>query len=369
MPEVADIFRRYGSDYLQQFGDRLLPSHRRACRDILACRTALMGGHLFQCDKCAHELYSYHSCCNRSCPKCHNNTQNWLDERRGELLPVPYFHVTFTLPHHFHDIAHAHQKTVYGILMKAAADSLIQLAADPHYVGATVGVMAVLHTWGRTLSYHLHVHCLVTAGGLSADRTTWLPARKNFLVPVKALSKIFRAIFLERLGQQLPHITIPYTARRSKWVVYSQPALAGTDKVLEYLGRYLQRIAITNRRILSLDDARITFRYKDTHDSQWKTMTLQAQEFIRRFLQHVLPKGFHKVRYFGLWAPSNRHLLHRLQISLPPQPLTPDDSPPIHRHTENDPPTNEPQQRPCPVCERGVLIRIASVPPAGRSPP
>jgi hypothetical protein len=363
MLEVADVFQRYGPAYLARFGAAMLPSHRRAFRDILACRTPAMGGHLFRCDRCRHEVYSYHSCCNRACPKCRPNDTDWLDARRAELAPVPYFHVTFTLPGGLHDIARAHQKTVYAILMKAAADSLLKLAADPRYVGGTLGVMAVLHTWGRTLTYHPHVHCLVTGGGLSPDRSTWLAARKAFLVPVKALSKIFQALFLKRLRRQLPHLPIPRGVLRRKWVVNCQPAPAGTDKVLRYLGRYVDRVALSNSRLLSIDDGNVRFRYKDTRDSRWKVMRLDADEFIRRFLQHVPPRGFHKVRYYGLWSPANRNALRRLQLLLPPEPES------LHAPPEID--ANDPPARPtpCPHCGQGVLVRVGFIPPAGRSPP
>jgi len=198
--EVADVFRRYGTDYLQKFGERMPASHRRAFKDILRCRTPAMGGHVFECNHCGWLQYSYHSCRNRSCPKCHkSDTQAWLQAREKELLPVPYYHVIITLPHELRAFVRRHQQEAYGLLIKSAADSIIKLASDPHYVGGQVGVMAVLHTWGSNLSYHLHVHCLVTGGGLSSDGRTWMPARDEFLVPFKALSRLFRRIFLKTI--------------------------------------------------------------------------------------------------------------------------------------------------------------------------
>ncbi len=206
-----------------------------------------------------------------------------------------------------------HQKKLYGILMKSAAQSVIKLAADPHYVGGLVGVMSVLHTWSSSLVYHPHAHCLIPAGGISTDKTQWLPARNNYLVPVKALSKIFRGIFTEMVCKELPDIELPTSIWQKDWVVYCKPTVQGVDKVLNYLGRYVHRIAIAKSRILSIDDGKVTFRYNDSKTHQSKIMTLKAHEFIRRFLQHVLPKGVHKIRYYGLWSPANRKHLYKIK--------------------------------------------------------
>ena len=220
MLEVADILRQYGQSYLQAFGNTMLPSQHRAFADILHCRTAVLGGHLYQCDHCGHPQYAYHSCRNRSCPKCHtNDTANWLEDRRRELLNVPYYHVVFTLPEPLRRLVRLHQKKLYGILMKAAARAIIKLAADPHYVGGLIGIMCILHTWSRTLLYHPHVHCLIPAGGISSDRRHWVPARKNYLVPVDALAKIFRGIFVEMVRKQLPQIHLPASLWQKNWVV------------------------------------------------------------------------------------------------------------------------------------------------------
>jgi len=316
MLEVADVFQRYGAEYLRKYAGKMLPGHHRAFQDILSCRTPDMGGQVYSCDHCDHQVYSYHSCKNRSCPKCcGGETELWLEKRRKEMLPVSYFHVVFTIPPELRPYVRSRQKVMYSILMKAAGRSLIKLAEDPHYVGGLIGILAVLHTWSRTLEYHPHVHCLVPAGGVSPDRQ-WLPARKNYLVPVKALSKIFRGMFKQLAAKELPEAQIPETVWTRNWVVYCKASVQGAGKVLNYLGRYVHRIAIANSRILSIDNGKVSFRYQNSRDGKWKIMTLEAMEFIRRFLQHVLPRGIHKVRYYGLWNPSHRNCLRGLQIAL-----------------------------------------------------
>jgi len=366
--EVADVFRRYGTEYLQKFGERMPPSHRRVFKDILRCRTPAMGGHVFECNHCGRLQYSYHSCRNRSCPKCHkSDTQAWLQARQNELLPVPYYHVILTLPHELRAFVRLHQQDLYGLLIKSAADSVIKLAADPHYVGGQVGVMAVLHTWGSNLSYHLHVHCLVTGGGLSPDGQTWMPARDEYLVPVKALSRLFRKIFRRRIERRFKDIHLPKSIWQKDWVVHCKPAVQGTRTVLNYLARYIHRVAITNSRIISIDNGKVTFRYKDSKSGAYiKTMTVSAEEFIRRFLQHALPAGVHKVRYYGLWSPSNRKKLLKMQ-----QALTQSGNDQQERLEEDMDaevsPTSE--ARPCPHCQMGTLIRIGRLPRQGRAPP
>jgi hypothetical protein len=368
MPEMADIFRRYGPEYLHRFGQDMLPSHRRAMQDIQSCRTPALGGHVFSCDHCGHQEYAYHSCRNRNCPKCHaHDTEQWLAARRKELLPVPYFHVVFTLPEELRHLVRSHQKTLYGLLMKAAAESLIKLAADPHYVGGLVGILSVLHTWTPTQVYHPHVHCLVPGGGVD-EGGTWRPARENYLVCVKALSKIFCAKFRDGIAELLPELTVAVGVWKKKWVVYCKPTVQGADQVLAYLGRYVHRIAITNGRILSMDDGNVTFRYKRTQDSTWKTMTLDAYEFIRRFLQHVLPAGVHKVRYFGLWHPSRRRLLRQVQLVLATETSAPMPTP-----AQPKPATSSGEHswegRPCPCCRQGVLIWQRRLRRHERAPP
>jgi hypothetical protein len=365
--EVADVFRRYGNEYLQKFGEKMPPSHRRAFRDILRCRTPAMGGHVFECNHCGRLQYAYHSCRNRSCPKCHkSDTQAWLQAREKELLPVPYYHVILTLPHELRAFVRRYQQEAYGLLIKSAADSVIKLAADPHYVGGKVGVMAVLHTWGSNLSYHLHVHCLVTGGGLSSDGRTWIPARDKFLVHVKALSRLFRKIFRKRIERRFKEIRLPRYVWQKEWVAHSKPTVQGTRTVLNYIARYIHRVAITNSRIISIDNGKVTFRYKDSNGAQIKTMTVSAEEFIRRFLQHVLPAGVHKVRYYGLWSPSKRKKLLEIQQTLTqsgndqPEELEED------RDAEISPPL---EPRPCPHCQKGTLVWIGRLFRRGRAPP
>lgn len=371
MPEVADVLRRYGADYRERFGEDLLPSHRRAMDDILRCRPEALGGQLLQCEHCGQEHYVYHSCRHRSCPKCHRqDTEAWLAERRQELLPVPYFHVVFTAPQELGERIRSHQQELYDILRRAAAQALIQLAADPHYVGGLIGVLCVLHTWTRTLAYHPHVHCLVPAGGLSADRTEWRPARTSYLVPVHALSKLFRGLFLDLVRQERPDLTLPESVWTKGWVVYCKPAVQGPAPVLHYLGRYVHRIALTNSRILSTEDGHVSFRYQDAREQRWRTMTLPAHEFIRRFLQHVLPQGFHKVRYYGLWSPVHRPLLRQLQLSLALHAPDPPPSSPV-RESRASASGCPPLQagHPCPSCGQGLLVVIRSLPRLLRGPP
>jgi hypothetical protein len=366
--EVADVFRRYGTGYLQKFGERMPPSHRRAFKDILRCRTPAMGGHVFECNHCGRLQYAYHSCRNRSCPKCYkSDTQAWFQGRQNELLPVPYYHVIFTLPHELRRFTRLHQQDLYGLLIKSAADSIIKLTADPRYVGGRVGVMAVLHTWGSNLSYHPHVHCLVTGGGLSPDGQTWMPARDNYLVPVKALSRLFRGIFLDRIRRQFKDIHLPKSIWQKDWVVHCKPAVQGTRTVLNYLARYIHRVAITNSRIISADNGKVTFRYKDSKSgAQIKTMTVSAAEFIRRFLQHALPAGVHKVRYYGLWSPSNRKKLLELQ-----QTLFQSENDQQERFKEDiDVEVSAPSEpRQCPHCKKGTLVCIGRLSRQGRAPP
>ena len=243
MPELAEVFARHADGYFAKHGSSVLPSHRRAVRDIVSCRTDVMGGHVFRCDSCGAETYAYHSCRNRHCPKCRNAAaEAWLEARRSELLPVPYFHVVFTVPELLGRLIRSRQKLLFPVLMQAAARALIKLCRDPHYVGGQVGVMAVLHTSGRNLSWHPHVHCLVTGGGLSGDGSTWLPSRKNYLVPVKALSRIFRGMVRDAVKKTLPGVRLPCsTWRKDKpWVVYCNPAPGATDAVLRYVARPVQ---------------------------------------------------------------------------------------------------------------------------------
>jgi hypothetical protein len=297
MPEVADVLRRYGREYLDPCGAELLPSHRRAIADLLACRTETLGGHLYHSDDCGREHYVYHACRHRSCPTCHDHdTEAWLAERRQELLPGSSFPVVLTVPQELRALVRRHQKDLYDSLLRAAAQALITLAADPHDVGGLIGVLCVLHTWTRALVYPPHVYCLVPAGGVASDRTQGQPARQTYLVPVRALSKLCRGLFRALVRQECPDLSIPEAVWTTEWVVYGKPTVQGTAQVLRYLGRYGYRIALTNNRLLSIDTGQVRFRDQDAQLHRWKTLALPAQEFIRRVLPHVLPQGFHKVR-------------------------------------------------------------------------
>ena len=325
MIEVADVFRRFAADYLSAYGASMLPSHRRAIEDILDCRTAALGGQVWHCEACNTEVFSYHSCGNRSCPKCHTaQTQEWLERRQTELLPVPYFHITITVPAELRAVLRANQCGGYGALMQACAAAIIELARDPRYVGGTVAVLAVLHTWTQQLNLHPHVHCLVSGGGISGDATTWHPARRKFLIPIKALAKLVRGKFRALLLRKCPDLVIPDAVWRTRWILHVTAWGNGEQAVLDYLARYVFRVALTNARIVRLDDQTVTIQYKERKTGRPRTCRLSGDEFMRRFLQHVLPRGFHKVRYFGLWHPAQRHNATRvrqmLQLQAPPEP-------------------------------------------------
>lgn len=368
MPELADIFRAYGHNYLLRFREQILPSHRRALSDIAACRTEVFGGHLSECDQCGYRHHVYHSCRNRCCPKCHTtDTGRWLESRKAELLPVPYFHAVFTLPEELRVIVRRHQKTLYGALIKAAAQSLLTLAADPRYVGGEIGILAVLHTWGGAMVYHPHVHCLIPAGGLSKDGE-WLPARKKYLVPAKTLSLIFRAKFMALARKAHPEENFPDTIWNKNWVVYCKPAIQGGSKVLNYLARYVHRVAITNHRIVAMNNGQITFNCKNTRTQRWKPMTLPAQEFIRRFLQHTLPKGFNKVRYYGLLSPVNRKTMKRVQFLLIARTGSNDKNEASLPSADVATATEE-KTCICSQCSTGIMLTIARLPRQQRGPP
>jgi hypothetical protein len=319
--EVAEIFRRYGPAYQTQYGRKLLPSHHQAIRAMLRCRTPALGGQVYTCQTCQHTRFSYHSCRNRHCPKCQQErTQDWLAQQQGLLLPVPYFLLTFTVPEALRPVMRRHQKTLYALLFQASAQATQQLAQDPRFVGGQLGLLGVLQTWGRTLHYHPHVHYLVPGGGLDAQGQ-WRPTRKTFLLPVKALSRLFRAKFRDALRATPMFAAVPSQVWQQPWVVHCQPVGDG-QAALKYLAPYIFRVALSNRRIVKVADGRVTFRYRPTGSRRDKTCTLSAHEFMRRFLQHVLPKGFVKVRYYGLFSPAYRTPLARLRQELTrPTPL------------------------------------------------
>lgn len=362
--ELADIVKAHGDDYLRSYGERMLPSHKRALSAIAHCCTEALGGHLKECDQhCGHFEYAYHSCKDRNCPKCHgNDTRKWLEKRETELLPVRYFHLVFTLPSELRKIVRSNQKPLYAILMQAATEALLAIGLDTRHIGGKLGILAVLHTWTRALEHHPHVHLLVPAGGLDKDGV-WRPARKKeFLVPVRALSRGFRGRFMKLAKIALPDVAFPQEVWDKEWVVFCKPAFNRTRKVLRYLGRYVHRIAITNNRILALKDGMVTFRYQNSDSKEWQTMQLPANEFLRRFLQHVLPQGFHKVRYYGLLSPRNKITMKRLQLLLEERRTVKEEK------SADTPPPPKPQRR-CPFCKEGIMVITGILPKQPRSPP
>src|SRR6516162_4334806 len=314
MPSVADVLRRYGGDYLEQFGATMPAEHKKVLRAITACRTGSLGTVLYACQACGRTHAVGRSCGNRHCPTCQQEkTQAWLENQTDRLLPCPYFLVTFTLPAGLRDVARGQQRVVYSALFEASSAALRALAADPKYVGTDrLGFFGVLHTWGRTLEYHPHVHYVVPGGGLSADGTRWLPSRADFLVPVKALSPIFRGKFRDLLRDAGLLDQVAPSVWQHDWVVHSQPAGDGRQS-LRYLAPYVFRVAIGDHRIVSCDDGRVTFTYRRVGSNRPRKMTLDATEFIRRFLQHVLPAGFQKVRHYGFLSPRSGIVLEAVR--------------------------------------------------------
>ncbi|HYA65586.1 MAG TPA: transposase [Burkholderiaceae bacterium] len=365
MIRLAEVLKRFAPDYLAAHGNAMPSSHRRAIADILACRTAELGGHLWRCNHCSAEVFSYHSCNNRSCPQCHQNeSERWLAARKEELLPCPYFHVTVTVPEELRAVLRANQMDGYAALMKAAAEAIVELARDRRHVGGTVGVMAVLHTWTQQLHYHPHVHCLVTGGGVSSDGRHWHPARGEFLVPTRPLAILVRAKMRALLSKRRPGLAVPEAAWQKPWVIDCKPWGNDSETVLAYLARYVFRVAIAESRILAVDEAGVVIRHKHRTSNRWRRTRLDGHEFLRRFLQHVLPKGLHKVRYYGLWHPSRRFVAARARQLLALDPSTP------HRMTSaaggalsgsqslqaSGVPTLPP--RICPCCKIGHLAHV-----------
>src|SRR5438552_8744658 len=390
--EVADVFRRYGSAYRQQHAGSLSRGQRRVMSAIEFCRTAALGGHLEECDSCGHQRPAYNSCRNRHCPKCQSLARaQWLEDRQAELLPIPYFHVVFTVPEEIATIAYKNKEVVYGILFHATAETLRTIAADPKHLGAEIGFLAVLHTWGQNLLFHPHLHCVVPGGGISPDRKRWIACRPGFFLPVRVLSRLFRRLFLEHLQATFdqgklqffsslerlrdPQAFTQYLAplRQAEWVVYAKPPCDGPAQVLNYLGRYTHRVAISNNRLLGIDHGRDSFRWKGYrhHDCQ-KTMTLEADEFIRRFLLHVLPDGFQRIRHYGFLG----HRYRQAKLALCRQllgvvvtltgvvPLK--DKPDYHDLYEK---LTGKSLRECPVCRRGLMVVIDILPAGDRAPP
>jgi hypothetical protein len=357
MLEVAAIIRRHGASLRAALGDRLLPSQARALRDLVACRTAAAGGQLTQCTACDRLVYRYHSCGNRHCPKCGGGqTARWLARHRARLLPCLHYLVTVTLPSELRAVAFRHQRIVYDALMRSAAAALQVLAADPRYVGAQLGCLAVLHTWTRALLYHPHVHLMVTAGGLSVDRTHWIrPKNPAFLVPVRAMSVLVRAKMHAALTRADLLDQVPPAVWKAPWVVHAKPAGNG-ERALDYVGRYLFRVAISQSRLEQMDDDQVTFRYRDNRTQALRRATLSGVEFLRRFLQHVLPARFAKVRYYGLWSRTRRPDLDHARRLLDAVRAAP---PPVTSHPTPPPPPPPPDSPACPLCHAGTLTLIA----------
>ena len=365
MLEVADIVRQHAVAYRAQHP--LLPNQERALLDIEHCRTAFFGGHVAQCDHCGHRHYAYHSCRNRHCPKCHTEqTQAWLERQQSRLLPCPHYLLTFTAPAQLRSLAWTHPKLVYGTLLRCAAAALQTLARDPRWLGATPAIVAVLHTWTRALLYHPHVHLLVSAGGITADGQHWLnPKNPAFLVPVRALSVIFRAKVKAALAHARLLNQVSPTAWRHSWVIHALHAGRG-DKALGYLARYALRVAIANSRLEAFHDGQVTFRYRDNRSQQLCHVTLTAQEFLRRFLQHILPAGFPKIRYYGLASASahqNHQRVRRLLQTSPPDSQA--QSVPLATPTLQA----DPLGPLCPKCHRGHLQFVETLQPRRKFPP
>lgn len=320
MSELAAIFRAYGAEYRAKYGPSMPASHLKAMSDIECCRTEVLGGHVYVCEQCQERVYSYHSCQNRHCPKCQQQAgQQWLERQQGLLLPVPYFMVTFTLPEPLRAIARSHQKLLYPLLFQTAAAALQELAQDKRFVGGQIGLVGVLQTWSRDLSYHPHVHFLVPGGGLSADGLKWLASRPTFLVHVRPLAKSFRAKFRAAWQKTEWFQQVPLQVWTEAWVVHSQ-AVGDGQAALKYLAPYLFRVALSNNRLVKVAEGKVTFRYTPSGRKKSQGCTLLAEEFIRRFLQHVLPKGLVKVRYYGLFSPGQRHRLKQARVLLEVQP-------------------------------------------------
>jgi len=383
--EVADVFRRHGDAYRRARDGHLGRVERRVMRAIELCRTAELGGHTEACPDCGLIRCAYNSCRNRHCPKCQGQARaEWLAARQAELLPAPYFHVVFTLPAPLAEIAFQNKSVVYAILFRTAAETLRRIAADPKHLGAEIGLVAVLHTWGQNLHHHPHVHCVVPGGGLSPDGARWIGCRPGFFLPVRVLSQLFRRLFLKALRAAFEAGELGFfgkladlarsaafsdrlrALRRVEWVVYAKRPFGGPAQVLAYLGRYTHRVAIANSRIVEMTDTDVAFRWKDyRHGGKTKVMTLAAQEFIRRFLLHTLPDGFHRIRHFGFLA--NGHRAAKLALCRKLLDASVSISAPEPTNTSADSTAEPPAWSRCPYCGGAlVVVSILSATPSGR---
>jgi hypothetical protein len=384
--EVADILRRHGAAYCAQHA---LPAHQlRMMRALQLCRTATLGGHIERCGHCDHERISYNSCRNRHCPKCQNLARaQWIEQRKAELLPIPYFHVVFTIPEQLNPLALQNKKVFYDLLFATAAATLQTIARDPKHLGAQIGFFSILHTWGQTLTHHPHIHSVVTGGGLRPDRTGWAHCRPRFFLSVRVLSRLFRRLFLEALQQAFQKERLSFHGdlkplahpsafqallgplRRCEWVVYAKPPFGGPQQVIDYLGRYTHRVAISNHRLRNVDNGKVTFQYKQYRaedGQQGREMTVSAEEFIRRFLLHSLPPGFQRIRHYGLLAsrPKQGNLaLCRQFLNMPA--IQPPTAPDRNRAVQQR--LLAPLLR-CPHCQIGILVRILFLPSATGPP-
>jgi len=388
--EVADIFRRYGEAYCEQHDGSLSTAQRRVMTAIEVCRTSALGGHLERCDSCGHERPCYDSCRDRHCPKCQSLARaEWVEKRTSEVLSTHYFHVVFSVPQEIASIAYQNKQAVYNILFRATAETLTTIAADPKHLGAEIGFFAVLHTWGQNLLHHPHLHCVVPGGGISPDGRRCISCRPRFFLPVRVLSRLFRRLFLTYLQdafdagklhffssleslrdpQAFSHYLDP--VRSVEWVVYAKPPFAGPQQVVDYVGRYTHRVAISNHRIVDIEGGEVKFRWRDYRDNnQEKTMTLSADEFIGRFLLHVLPSGFHRIRYYGFLA--NPHRQEKLELcrqllgmapsKLPSAPAAPEDYRDRYERLTGR------SLRECPVCHRGRMVAVQVLPEVRSSP-
>jgi hypothetical protein len=380
--EVADVFRHFGEAFRQRHGASLSSAQRRVMTAIELCRTAALGGHIEQCDRCDHRRISYNSCRDRHCPKCQSlDRAKWLEKRQSELLDVPYFHVVFTLPAPVAAIAYQNKEQVYDILFRTTSETLRTIAADPKHLGAEIGFFSVLHTWGSSLTHHPHLHIVVAGGGLSPDGTRWISCRPNFFLPVQVLSRLFRRLFLKALNQAFGAGNLTFFStleplrmrqafrrylaplRRAEWVVYTKAPFDGPEQVLRYVSRYTHRVAISNDRLLDIDDHTVSFSWKDYRDNnQRKTMTLAAEEFIRRFLIHVLPNGFKRIRHYGFLANccrARKLTLCRQLLRMPsPEPSCYLNKDYRQRYEE----LTGRSLTQCPVCHQGQMLVIEVLP-------
>lgn len=390
-PTMGDVIRRFGAALREQRGVAMTAAQDAVLSALARCRTPVLGGHLYRCDHegCGAEHAAYNSCGSRHCPTClGHKSAAWLEARAKDLLPVPYFHVVFTVPEQVAAVALGNKKLVYGILFRAAAQTLLEVARDPKHLGAAIGFLAILHTWTQTLLHHPHIHCVVPGGGPSPDGTRWIACGDNFFLPVKVLSPVFRGKFLKFLDEAAQRGQLRFSGSTAslaepdswaafltqmlskKWVVYAKPPFGSAEQTLKYLARYTHRVAISNSRIVSLTDEHVSFRYRDrSRDNAMRTMTLTGVEFLRRFLLHLLPKHFVRIRHFGLLANCVRKAklsLCRELLAAPAPPTVPSDHAPEDHHPET---TEDDAARRCPICGVGRLCWVRELPPSFAPPP